>query len=60
MQVQEPQQPGAPAPGEQIPAEAFTMVQPAQIGAPIATEALQLRMPAVEDPVVMEWMQVRV
>ena len=50
-------QPGAPAPGQQISPEQFTMVQPATVGAPIAVETLQLRNPAVEDPTVAQWQQ---
>jgi hypothetical protein len=38
-------QPGAPAP--EITPEMFTMVQPATVGAPIATQSLELRMPGL-------------
>ena len=55
MQTTQPMQPGAAGPGQAITPEMFTNVQPAKIGAPIATQALELRNPAVDAPEVATW-----
>jgi hypothetical protein len=46
VQPELPMQPGAPAP-EMFTPEMFTMVQPATVGAPIATQSLELRTPGL-------------